>query len=162
MSQVVRNFLLVATLLMHASLSFAESAAAPGMVQLPKILVSTFEPVGDPESGGVFAIRMWSGSRSKGLCNQDERVLIVAVPKHFELHRQSAEAELLSRMEAYLHNVCGRAAEGFHLFVSKSDITGTGSDRNTNGLYAQYLDHRWTNVTNRTRIIKDRQPSDAD
>src|SRR6476619_6531772 len=100
MSQIVRGLLIGATLLVHASPSFAESAQAPGTMQLPKILVSTFDPVNDPESGGVFAIRMWSGSRAKGLCNQDQRVLIVAVPKHFELHRQSAEAELLSRMEA--------------------------------------------------------------
>src|SRR3954465_3505544 len=93
----------------------------PGTVQLPKILVSTFEPVNDPESGGVFAIRMWSGSRIKGLCNQDQRVLIVAVPENFELHREPVQAHLLSRMGAYLDETCGNAAEGFQLFVSKLD-----------------------------------------
>src|SRR4051812_9798619 len=91
----VRSLLIAAALLVHASPSFAEPAPAPGTVQLPKILVSTFEPVDDPESGGVFAIRMWSGSRAKGLCNQDHRVLIVAVPENFELHRESGEAPLL-------------------------------------------------------------------
>src|SRR5262249_22917488 len=121
MSQVVRSLLTAALLLVHASASFAE--LAPGTVQLPKILVSTFDPVNDREAGGVFAIRMWSGSRAKGLCNQDQRMLIVAVPEHFELHRESVEAQFLSRMAAYLDNTCGRAAEGFQLFVSKLDIT---------------------------------------
>ena len=148
MSQVVRSLIIAAALLVHASPSFAEPAAAPGTVQLPRILVSTFEPVDDPESGGVFAIRMWSGSRAKGLCNQDQRVLVVAVPKAFELHRKSAEAPFLSRMAAYLDNTCGKAAEGFQLFVSKLDIAGTGPDRNKNRLDAQYLDHRWVTVTN--------------
>ena len=120
----------------------------PGTVQLPKILVSTFEPVDDPESGGVFAIRMWSGSRAKGLCNQDQRVLIVAVPEHFELHLKSVEAPFLFRMGAYLDHACGKAAEGFQLFVSKLNITDTGPDRNENGLYARYSDHRWIDVIN--------------
>jgi hypothetical protein len=151
MSQVVRSLLIAAALLVHVSPSFAEPAPAPGTVQLPRIFVSTFKPVDDPESGGVFAIRMWSGSRAKGLCNQDQRVLIAAVPEHFELHRKSAEASFLFRMAAYLDDTCGNAAEGFHLFVSKLDITGTGLDQNTNGLYAQYLDHRWVTVTNSAR-----------
>src|SRR3954471_22790017 len=148
MSQVVRSLLIAAALLVHASPSFAEPAPAPGTVQLPKILVSTFEPVDDPESGGVFAIRMWSGSRAKGLCNQDHRVLIVAVPENFELHRESGEAPLLFRTGAYLDNTCGKSAEGFQLFVSKLDITDTGPDRNKNGLHAKYLDHRWVNIVN--------------
>ena len=148
MSQVVRSLLIAAALLVHASPSLAEPAPAPGTVQLPKILVSTFKEVDDPESGGVFAIRMWSGSRAKGLCNQDQRVLIVAVPEDFELHRKSVESPFLSRMAEYLDNTCGVAAEGFQLFVSKSDITGTGPDRNKNGLYAQYLEHRWIAVIN--------------
>ena len=154
MSQVVRSLLIAAALLVHASPSFAEPAPAPGTMQLPKILVSTFKEVDDPESGGVFAIRMWSGSRAKGLCNQDQRVLIVAVPEHFELHLKSVEAPFLSRMGAYLDNTCGNAAEGFQLFVSKLDVTDTGPDRNKNGLYAQYSDHRWVNVIN---SAKDRQ-----
>src|SRR6476620_5363337 len=111
MSHSVRSLLTAATLLVHASPSFAEPTQSPGTMQLPKILVSTFDPVNDPESGGVFAIRMWSGSRAKGLCNQDQRVLIVAVPEHFELHRESVEAQVLSRMGAYLENTCGKAAE---------------------------------------------------
>jgi hypothetical protein len=151
MSQVVRSLPIAAALLVHASLSFAEPAPAPDTVQLPKILVSTFEPMDDPESGGVFAIRMWSGSRAKGVCNQDQRVLVVAVPDHFELHRKSAEALFLFRMGAYLDNTCGKDAEGFQLFVSKLDITETGPDRNKNGLYAQYLDHRWVAVINSAR-----------
>src|SRR3954447_12554411 len=118
----VRSLLIAAALLVHASPSFAEPAPAPGTVQLPKILVSTFEPVNDPESGGIFAIRMWSGSRSKGVCNQDQRILIVAVPKHFELHRELIEDQFLSRMGAYVEKTCGNAAEGFQLFASKSDI----------------------------------------
>jgi hypothetical protein len=149
MSQVVRSVLIAATLLVHASPSFAELAS--GRIQLPKILVSTFEPVDDPESGGVFAIRMWSGSRSKGLCNQDQRVLIAALPENFELHRKSVEAAFLNRMATYLDNTCGTSSEGFQLFVSKSDIANTGPDRNKNGLYAQYLDHRWVNVINTAR-----------
>ena len=144
----VRSLLIAAALLVHASPSFAEPAPAPGTVQLPKILVSTFEPVDDPESGGVFAIRMWSGSRAKGLCNQDQRVLIVAVPEHFELHLKSVEAPFLFRMGAYLDHACGKAAEGFQLFVSKLNITDTGPDRNENGLYARYSDHRWIDVIN--------------
>src|SRR5947209_18302503 len=95
----------------------------------------TFEPVNDPESGGVFAIRMWSGSRAKGLCNQDQRVLIVAVPEHFELHRKSTEDPFLFRMAAYLDNTCGKEADGFQLFVSKLYITETGPGQNKNGLY---------------------------
>src|SRR5439155_6328318 len=146
MSQVVSSLLIAAALLVHASPSFAEGAPAPGTVQLPKILVSTFKSVNDPESGGVFAIRMWNGSRAKGLCNQDQRVLIVAVPEHFELHRKSAEASFLFRMGAYLEDTCGKAAQGFQLFVSKLNITDTGPDRNKNGLYAQYSNHRWVNV----------------
>src|SRR5438067_1559664 len=159
MSQVVRSLLIAAALLVHASPSFAEPAPAPGTMQLPKILVSTFKEVDDPESGDVFAIRMWSGSRSKGLCNQDQRVLIVAVPEHFELHREPVEAHLLSRMGAYLDEACGKAAEGFQLFVSKLDITNTEPDRIKNGLYAQYLDHRWANVIN---TAKDRQRSTSE
>ena len=151
MSQVVHSVLIAAALLVHASPSFAEQAQAPGTVELPKILVSTFEPVNDPISGGVVAIRMWSGSRSKGLCNQDQRVLVVAVPEHFELHLESPETQFLSRMGMYLDRTCGKAAEGFQLFVSKSDITSTEPDRNKNGLYAQYLGHRWANVVNSTR-----------
>src|SRR4051812_19434069 len=89
MSQVVRSLLLAAALLVHASPSFSEPGSVP--MQLPKILVSTFNPENDPESGGVFAIRMWRGSRSKGVCNQDQRVLIVAVPEHFELHGEFIE-----------------------------------------------------------------------
>src|SRR5947209_9649438 len=100
MSRVARSFLIAAALLVPASPSFAEPAPAPGTVQLPKILVSTFEPVDDPDSGGVFAIRMWSGSRGKGLCNQDQRVLIAAVPDQFQLHRKSAETSFLFRMGA--------------------------------------------------------------
>src|SRR5437763_10955568 len=146
MSQVV-----AAALLVHASPSFAEPAPAPGTMQLPKILVSTFKEMADPESGGVFAIRMWSGSRAKGLCNQDQRVLIVAVPEQFELDRKSVEAPFLLRMQAYLDDTCGNAAEGFQLFVSKLDITATGPDQNKNGLYAQYLDHRWVSVINSAR-----------
>jgi hypothetical protein len=161
MSQVVRSLLIAAALLVHASPSFAEQARVPGTVQLPKILVSTFKPVDDPESGGVFAIRMWNGSRVKGLCNQDQRVLIAAVPEHFELHRKSAEALFLFRMGAYLDNTCGKDAEGFQLFVSKLDITETGPDRNKNGLYAQYLDHRWVAVINSARD-RQRPTSDAD
>jgi hypothetical protein len=129
MSHVVRCLVTAAALLMYASPSLAASAPPPGTMKLPKILVSTFEPVDDPESGGVLAIRMWNGSRAKGLCNQDQRVLIVAVPEQFELRRESVEAQLLSRMGAYLDNTCGNAAEGFQLFVSKSDIAGTGPDR---------------------------------
>src|SRR5947207_9972627 len=119
MSRVVRSRLIAAALLVHASLSFAEPAPAPGTVRLPMILVSTFKPVDDPESGGVFAIRMWNGSRGKGLCNQDQRVLIAAVPENFELHRKSTEAPFLARMGAYLDDTCGKDAEGFQLFVSK-------------------------------------------
>src|SRR5438067_11524207 len=130
MSQVVRSIVIAAALLVHASPSFAEPAPAPGTVQLPKILVSTFEPVDDPDSGGVFAIRMWSGSRGKGLCNQDQRVLIAAVPEQFELHRKSTEAPFLSRMGAYLDDTCGKDAEGFQLFVSKLNITETGPGQN--------------------------------
>lgn len=92
MSHVVRRLVTAAALLMYASPSLAGSAPPPGTMQLPKILVSTFEPVDDPESGGVLAIRMWNGSRAKGLCNQDQRVLIVAVPEQFELQRESVEA----------------------------------------------------------------------
>src|SRR5437764_10485616 len=98
MSQVVRSIVIAAALLVHASPSFAEPAPAPGPVQLPKILVSTFKEMDDPESGGVFAIRMWSGSQARGLCNQDQRVLVVAVPEHFELHLKSVEAPFLFRM----------------------------------------------------------------
>jgi hypothetical protein len=151
MPQVNRSLVVAAALLVHAPLSFAEPAAAPGTMQLPRILVSTFEPEKEPVSGGVFAIRMWNGSRAKGLCNQDQRVLIVAVPEHFELQRESVEAQFLSRMGAYLDNTCGNAAEGFQLFVSKLDVTDTGPDRNKNGLYAQYLDHRWATVINSAR-----------
>src|SRR5438309_11404813 len=100
MSQVVRSLLTAAALLVHASPSFAEPATAAGTMQLPKILVSTVEPVNDPESGGIFAIRMWSGSRSKGVCNQDQRILIVAVPKHFELPRELIEDQFPSPMGA--------------------------------------------------------------
>jgi hypothetical protein len=149
MSQVLRSLLIAAALLVHASPSFAEAAPAAGTVQLPKILVSTFKPVDDPESGGVFAIRMWSGSRAKGLCNQ--RILIAAIPEHFELHRKSAEASFLFRMATYLDDTCGNATEDFQLFVSKTDITGTAPDQNKNGLYAQYLDHRWVAVINSAR-----------
>src|SRR3954465_3474133 len=117
MSQVVRSFLVATALLVHASPSFSEAAFAP--MQLPKILVSTFNPENDPESGGIFAIRMWSGSRSKGLCNQDKRVLIVAVPEHFELDHEPGQAHLLSRMGAYLDETCGKDAKGFQLFASK-------------------------------------------
>ena len=154
MFQVNHSFLIAAALLVHAAPSFAEPAPAPGTVQLPKILVSTFKEVDDPESGGVFAVRMWSGSRAKGLCNQDQRVLIVAVPEHFELHLKSVEAPFLFRMGAYLEDTCGKAAQGFQLFVSKLNITDTGPDRNKNGLYAQYSDHRWVSIINST---KDRQ-----
>jgi hypothetical protein len=98
MSQVMRSVLIAATLLVQASPSFAEQAAAPATMQLPKILVSTFKPENDPESGGVFAVRMWSGRRAKGLCNQDQRVLIVAVPDNFELHRDSVKDQPLYRM----------------------------------------------------------------
>ena len=151
MSQVVRSLLIAAALLVHASPSFAEPAPAPGTMQLPKILVSTFKEVDDPESGGVFAIRMWSGSRAKGLCNQDQRVLIVAVPEHFELHLKSVESPFLFRMGAYLDDTCGKAAQGFQLFVSKLNITDTGPDRNKDGLYAQYSDHHWVSVINSAR-----------
>ena len=65
MSQLVRSLLAAAALLVHASSSFAEPAPAAGTVQLPKILVSTFEPVKDPESGGIFAIRCGVGVESK-------------------------------------------------------------------------------------------------
>ena len=65
MSQVNRSLLVAAALLVHAPLSFAEPPAAPGTTQLPRILVSTFEPEKDPESGGVFAIRMWNGESSQ-------------------------------------------------------------------------------------------------
>jgi hypothetical protein len=157
MSQVVRNLLIAAALLVHAPPSFAEPASAP--IQTPKILVSTFNPQNDPESGGVFAIRMWSGSRAKGLCNQDQRVLIVAVPENFELDREPVQAHLLSRMGAYLDKTCGNAAEGFQLFASKSDIMNTEPDRIKNGLYAQYLDHRWANVMN---SAKGRQKSTSE
>src|ERR1044071_6825603 len=91
---------------------------------------------------------MWSGSRSKGVCNQDQRVLVAAVPEHFELHHKLIEAQFLARMGAYLDNTCGNAAEGFQLFASKSDIINTDPDRIKNGLYARYLDHRWVDVTN--------------
>jgi hypothetical protein len=148
MYQVARSLLMAATLLAHASASFAEPAPAPGTAQLPKILVSTFTEVDDPESGGVFAIRMWSGSRSKGLCNQDQRVLIVAIPERFELHRESVETPFLFRMGEYLDNTCGKDAEGFQLFVSKLNITGTDPGQNDNVLYAQYLAHRWVSVIN--------------
>src|SRR5205085_6288993 len=115
---------------------------------ITKHIVSTFNPENDPESGGIFAIRMWSGSRSKGLCNQDKRVLIVAVPEHFELDREPGQAHLLSRMGAYLDETCGKDAEGFQLFASKLDIMNTEPDRIKDGLYAQYLEHRWANVIN--------------
>jgi hypothetical protein len=143
MSQVVRSLLIAAALLVNASPCFAEPAPAAGTVRLPRILVSTFEPVDDRESGAVFAIRMWNGSRGKGLCNQDQRVLVVAVPDNFELHRKSMEPPLLVRMGAYLENTCGNAAEGFQLFLSRPDITETGSGQHKNGPYAQYLKHRW-------------------
>ena len=156
MSQVVRSLLMAATLLVHASPSFPDSVPAPGTRQLPRLMVSTFEPQNDPESGGVFAIRMWSGSRSKGVCNQDQRVLVAAVPEHFELHHKLIEAQFLARMGAYLDKTCGNAAEGFQLFASKSDIINTEPDRNKNGLYARYLDHRWVSVANTSRDRQDR------
>jgi len=145
MFQVVRSLAIAAALLVQASPSFAEPAAAPGT---PRILVSTFKEMADPESGGVFAVRMWSGSRGKGLCNQDQRVLIVAVPAIFELQRESVERQLLARMGAYLEDACGEAAEGFQLFASTSDIINTEPDRNENGLRAQYSGHHWVKVIN--------------
>ena len=151
MCQVVRRVLIGSALLVLVTPSFAETVPTPGTIQLSRILVSTFEPMDDLESSGVFAIRMWPGSRGKGPCNQDQRVLIVVVPEHFELHRRAAELRLLSRMGSYLDNTCGKDSEGFRLFVSKSDITNTEADRNKNGLSAQYLDHRWVTVINSTR-----------
>ena len=146
MSQVVHSVLIAAALLVHASPSFAEQAQAPGTVELPKILVSTFTEVHDPESGGVFAVRMWIGSRSKGLCNQDQRVLVAAIPERFELHRGAVEIQFLFRMGEYLDNTCGKDAEGFQLFVSKSNITGTDPTQNDNVLHARYSAHRWVTV----------------
>jgi hypothetical protein len=147
MSQVARSVLIAAALLVHASPSFPDSVPAPAGA-IPRILVSTFKEMDDLESGGVFAIRMWSGSRAKGVCNQDQRVLIVAVPEHFDLHRESIQSKFLSRMGAYLEYACGKDAEGFQLFASKSDIINTEPDRNKNGLYARYLDHQWVSVAN--------------
>src|SRR6202021_2828384 len=103
----------------------------------------TFTEVDDPESGGVIAIRMWSGSRSKGLCNQDQRILVAVIPERFELHRESVGTLFLSRMGEYLEKTCGKDAEGFQLFVSKSNITGTDPSQNNNVLHAQYASHRW-------------------
>ena len=62
MSQVVLSLLIAAALIVHASLSFSEPGSVA--IQIPKILVSTFNLENDVESGGVFAIRMWSGSRA--------------------------------------------------------------------------------------------------
>ena len=142
----MRSLLMAAVLLARALPSFAEPALVPGTAQLPKILVSTFTEVHDPESGGVFAIRMWSGSRSKGLCNQDQRVLVAAIPERFELHRGAVEIQFLFRMGEYLDNTCGEDAEGFQLFVSKSNITGTDPTQNDNVLHARYSAHRWVTV----------------
>jgi hypothetical protein len=38
--------------------------------------------------------------------------------------------------------------------VSKLDISDTAPDRNTNGLYAQYLDHRWVNIAKAQTPLK--------
>ena len=54
MSQVVRSLLMAAALLVDASPSFPDSVPAPGTTQLPRLMVSTFEPQNDPESGGVL------------------------------------------------------------------------------------------------------------